>query len=103
MRPGKSKLQVSILRRQTKQLPNEKGTDDPGPVRRRVRDFTPLQNAELTSDPFRSSRYIPSLRRDDVKSSNSLSVQSCVLGVTLANKKGNILLDEMSNSPSVVL
>lgn len=78
-------------------------THDPGAECRGVRDLTPLHQQQLTVDPLRSTLDISAVRSDNVESSNTLSVQTGVLGVGLADEEGHLLLDEMANGPGIVV
>jgi hypothetical protein len=57
----------------------------------------------LTVDPLRSTLDVSTVRSDDVESADTLSVQTSVLGVRLADEEGHLLLDKVANGPGVVV
>lgn len=79
------------------------GTHDTSAEGRRVGDLAALEHAELTRKSLRSSFAFSSVLRDDVECPDALSVQSRVLGETLAHEERHASLDKVPHRPRVVL
>lgn len=81
----------------------EEGTHNPRTIGRRRRNLLPLNNQQLTLNALRSSLDVPRMGGNEVKSTDTLTVETGVLGVRLADEEGDLARDEVPDGPGVVV